>query len=69
LIERSLQSSEAHIESGKPLGISSSKMWRTLGGSETCDRVWQGEVPEGVKISQNWVTYFMDDLSSVIYEL
>jgi len=43
LIERSLQSSEAHIEDGQSLGFcyfrGASKVWRTLGHSEICDKV------------------------------
>ena len=34
-------------------------MWRTLGGPEMCDKVWQEE--GGLKLLQNSMTYLMDD--------
>jgi len=39
LIERPLNSSEAHIGAGQSLRLSSSKVWRTLGGSKMCSKV------------------------------
>jgi len=35
-------------------------VWRTLGGSEMCDKVWHRE--EMSKLVKNSVTYFMDGL-------
>ena len=60
-MERSLQSSEAHIDR-QPLRFSSSKVWRTLGGFQD---MWQ-IVTEGgwSKLAKNSVTYVMDGPTS-----